>query len=55
MDPVAERPTLVADNVGLAAHNLSKSYRQRPVVRDVIDHTLQYLGVPADVVADKPL
>lgn len=35
MESASERPTLVADNVGLAAHNLSKSYRQRPVLRDV--------------------
>ncbi len=35
METVSERPTLVTSNAGLAAHNLSKSYRQRPVVRDV--------------------
>jgi len=35
MATVSERPTLVADNAGLAAHNLSKSYRRRPVLRDV--------------------
>ena len=28
-------PRLVADNVGLAARNLSKSFRRRPVLRDV--------------------
>lgn len=35
MESASDRPTLVADNAGLAAHNLSKSYRQRPVLRDV--------------------
>jgi lipopolysaccharide export system ATP-binding protein len=35
MQQEPDRPTLVADNTGLAAENLSKSYRQRPVVRDV--------------------
>ncbi len=30
-----ERPTLVAHNTGLAARNLRKSYRRRPVLRDV--------------------
>jgi len=31
----SDRPTLVADNAGLAAQNLSKTYRRRPVLRDV--------------------
>ncbi len=35
MESASGRPTLVADNAGLAAHNLSKSYGQRPVLRDV--------------------
>ena len=35
MAPPAERPTLVADNAGLVARNLSKSFRRRPVLRDV--------------------
>lgn len=35
MKSASEHPILVADNTGLGAHNLSKSYRQRPVLRDV--------------------
>jgi lipopolysaccharide export system ATP-binding protein len=35
MESDSEHPILVADNTGMAAHNLSKSYRQRPVLRDV--------------------
>ncbi|MGY8996526.1 MAG: LPS export ABC transporter ATP-binding protein, partial [Alphaproteobacteria bacterium] len=35
MESASEHPILVADNTGMAAHNLSKSYRQRPVLRDV--------------------
>ncbi|MBN34785.1 MAG: LPS export ABC transporter ATP-binding protein [Rhodospirillaceae bacterium] len=35
MAAVSERPTLVTDNTGLAAQNLSKSYRRRRVLRDV--------------------
>ncbi len=31
----AELPKLVADNPGLAAHNLGKRYNRRPVLRDV--------------------
>ncbi len=33
--PLPGRPRLVADNRGLVAHNLGKSFRKRPVLRDV--------------------
>jgi lipopolysaccharide export system ATP-binding protein len=35
METASEHPILVTDNTGLAAHNLSKIFRQRPVLRDV--------------------
>ncbi len=31
-------PRLVADNKGLAAHNLGKRFKKRPVLRDVSLH-----------------
>lgn len=34
-DPTGSGPHLVSDNRGLVAHNLGKTYRKRPVVRDV--------------------
>ena len=34
-DETATGPRLVADNRGLAAHNLGKRFKKRPVVRDV--------------------
>lgn len=33
--PVGDEPRLVAESEGLAAHHLGKSYKRRPVLRDV--------------------
>ena len=37
-DIVADRPRLVADNTGLAARNIGKRFKKRPVLRDVSLH-----------------